>query len=149
MIPLRFPVEVYSGITPPPELVAQAAATASQRPVHPVPQRTPTEPILPPRPSAHVSNAHMQPPPVDPLYPPQMGTANAEMMGDAPPSYEDAMADEIGPLDGRREYSGVTDENAPSEVNDGKGAGQGAVPGYSVTDPRAGAGPSTGGGRVV
>ena len=147
MIPLRFPVEVYSGITPPPELVAQAAQTAASRPQ--MPNSRPTEPILPPRPGAQQSNAHMQPPPLDPLYPPQMGTANAEMMGDAPPSYEDAMADEIGPFDGRREYSGVTDENAPSEVNDGKGAGQSAVPGYSVTDPRAGAGPSTGGGRVV
>lgn len=74
-----------------------------------------------------------------------MGTPNADLMGDAPPSYEDAMADEIGPVDGRREYSGVTDEHAPSEVNDGKG--NGAVPGYSVTDPRAGAGPSRGGGH--
>ena len=36
-------------------------------------------------------------------------------MEDAPPSYEDAMADDIAPVDGpRRDYSGVTDENAPS-----------------------------------
>lgn len=37
-----------------------------------------------------------------------------------PPSYEDAMADEIGPVDGRRgDYSGITNENGPSEVDDG------------------------------
>lgn len=35
-------------------------------------------------------------------------------MDDAPPSYEDAMADDIAPVDGpRRDYSGVTDVNAP------------------------------------
>ena len=49
----------------------------------------------------------------DPLYPPQLGTGNA-LPDDAPPSYEDAMADEISPADGpRREYSGVTDVTAP------------------------------------
>lgn len=136
MIPLNLPVEVYSGITPPPELVAQAAAA------RPVPQTRPSEPALPPR-----AGTMPAAPPVDPLYPPQMGTANADLMDDAPPSYEDAMADEIGPLDGRREYSGVTDEHGPSDVNDGKG--NGAVPGYSVEDPRAGAGPSCGHGHVV
>jgi hypothetical protein len=34
---------------------------------------------------------------------------------EAPPSYEDAMAEEITQADGpRREYSGVTDVNAPN-----------------------------------
>jgi hypothetical protein len=70
-----------------------------------------------------------------------MGTANAELMGDAPPSYEDAMADDIGPLDGRREYSGVANENSPSEVGGEKG-GRGAVPGYSVQDGDGGRGAS-------
>lgn len=154
MIPLRFPIEVYSGITPPPELVASAAASASARPTM-SPIRTPTEPILPPRPGASGSTqtagmADIPQPVVDPLYPPQMGTAHADLMGDAPPSYEDAMADEIGPVDGRREYSGVTDEHAESDVNEGGKVGMGSVPGYSVTDPRGGAGPSNrGGGHVV
>ena len=155
MIPLRFPVEVYSGITPPPELVASAAAAATTRPVQ-SPLRSPTEPILPPRPGAAGSTqtagmAGIPQPSIDPLYPPQMGTAHADLMGDAPPSYEDAMADEIGPVDGRREYSGVTDEHAESDVTEGGKGGRGAVPGYSVTDPRggAGAGPSRNGGRVV
>lgn len=142
MIPLRFAVDVYSGITPPPELVAAAAGRPIPQPSS-TPFQQPTEPVLPPRPGLNMA-ATMPIPGVDPLYPPQMGTAHADLMGDAPPSYEDAMADEIGPLDGRREYSGVTDEHAPSEVG-GEGKGNGAVPGYSVQDPRAGGGPSRGG----
>lgn len=56
-----------------------------------------------------------QAPVQDPLYPPQLGTPGAAVAEDAPPSYEDAMADDITPVDGpRRDYSGVTDENAPS-----------------------------------
>jgi hypothetical protein len=40
-----------------------------------------------------------------------------------PPSYEDAIADDLAPSDGpRREYSGVTDENAPDMGGDIKGA---------------------------
>lgn len=52
-------------------------------------------------------------------------------MDEAPPSYEDAMADEIAPADGasRPAYSGITDENAPAM--DEKG---GAAPEYTVTD---------------
>jgi hypothetical protein len=50
----------------------------------------------------------------DPAYPPQLTTGTVPE-DDAPPSYEDAMADDIAPADGpRREYSGVTDVNAPS-----------------------------------
>ncbi|KFY45826.1 hypothetical protein V494_00738 [Pseudogymnoascus sp. VKM F-4513 (FW-928)] len=60
-------------------------------------------------------------------------------MGDAPPSYEDAMADDIGPLDGRREYSGVSNENSPSEVGGEKG-GAAAVPGYSKHEGGGGGG---------
>jgi hypothetical protein len=49
----------------------------------------------------------------DPAYPPQLTTSTVPE-GDAPPSYEDAMADEIAPVEGPRiEYSGVTDVNAP------------------------------------
>lgn len=48
-------------------------------------------------------------------------------MDDVPPSYEDAMADELAPADGpRREYSGVTDVNAPGLDE------KGAAPGYSA-----------------
>jgi len=76
---------------------------------------------MPPRPGGPVA-----PNPADPLYPPQLGAGDTI---DAPPSYEDALADDIGPLDGpRREYSGVTDENAASQV----GSGEEKVPGYSA-----------------
>lgn len=75
---------------------------------------------MPPRPGGPVPANQ-----ADPLYPPQLGAGDNI---DAPPSYEDALADDIGPLDGpRREYSGVTDENAPSQIGDGE-----KVPGYSA-----------------
>jgi hypothetical protein len=70
------------------------------------------------RPTAPV--APTQPPPAtpDPAYPPQLGTAGAGGVVDAPPSYEDAQGDEIAPLEGvTRHYSGVTDVNA-AETDD-------------------------------
>jgi hypothetical protein len=103
---------VYSGIAPPEALLEAMALRPSQVPARP------------PRPSA--ANA---PPTFDPAYPPQLGTPGASATEDAPPSYEDAMADEIGPLDGpRRDYSGVTNEHGPSDVSDEK------VPGYSARE---------------
>lgn len=119
VVPLRFPVEVFSGIKPPPELL-DAVLTSATRPS---PVTTASAPMVPPRPGGVAAPAP------DPLYPPQLGTAPANLIGEAPPSYEDAMADDIGPLDGRRDYSGVTDENAPSEVGE---KGSGAVPGYTA-----------------
>lgn len=64
-------------------------------------------------------------------------------MNDAPPSYEDAMADEISPADGpRREYSGVTDVNAPGLDE------KGAAPKYTARpgDASGGGGGSGGSG---
>jgi hypothetical protein len=64
--------------------------------------------------------ASTQPPPAmhDPAYPPQLGTAGAGGVVDAPPSYEDAQGDEIAPVEGvTRHYSGVTDVNA-AEMDD-------------------------------
>ncbi|OBT64350.1 hypothetical protein VE03_05803 [Pseudogymnoascus sp. 23342-1-I1] len=143
IIPLRFPVEVYSGVTPSPALLnalanrtATTSASASASTSAPY-----VAPAVPPRPSGAPAA-----PPIDPLYPPQMGTPNAELMGDAPPSYEDAMADDIGPLDGRREYSGVSNEDSPSEVGGEKG-GRGAVPGYSAQEGRGGGASGSGSGR--
>jgi hypothetical protein len=80
---------------------------------------------------APLNNTHIPvpaPAPVhDVLYPPQLGTPAAATVEDAPPSYEDAMADEISPADGPRMYSGVTDVNAPSMDE------KGPSPRYSVT----------------
>ncbi|TVY80425.1 hypothetical protein LSUE1_G008458 [Lachnellula suecica] len=131
-LPLRFQVEIYSGIKPPTALLDAIAA----RP--PVPLR---------RPSA-ASIAAVQPRPVvpvaDPLYPPQLGTPGA-VADDAPPSYEDAMAENITPTAGPREYSGVTDVNAPPMDE------KGAAPQYSSgpSYPPGGAGPSSGGGAII
>lgn len=138
MIPLKFPVEVYSGIEPPAALVD----AMTSRP-HP-PQF---------RPNAAPAN-------VDPAYPPQLGTPAAAMEDEAPPSYEDAIADEIGPVDGNRVYSGVTNENAPSDVGDEKAAAHSARPGEksgnsgrlfpgSGPGPRPGSGSGSSGGFVV
>jgi hypothetical protein len=57
----------------------------------------------------------------DPLYPPQIGTPGSQMYDEAPPSYDEAMAEmATGPVDGLRPrpaYSGVTtDVNGPSQI---------------------------------
>ena len=90
---MRMPCQVYSGIAPPPALLeamanrTQAAATSSD-----VPPATPTRPLAPTntfhgRPTQ--TTDHIEPSPED--IPP-----------DAPPSYEDAMADRVGPIQGPR-----------------------------------------------
>lgn len=132
-LPLHFGnIEVYSGITPPPQLVEAArntrlgAATLNFPPR--LPPRTSTapgpgvvnasRPSQPARPQNHVPT---QPPVSDPLYPPQLAPGQtAPPPDDAPPSYDEAMAENLmGPFDGmqsRPAYSGVTNENAPSQM---------------------------------
>ncbi|KAI1773521.1 hypothetical protein F4818DRAFT_422868 [Hypoxylon cercidicola] len=106
-LPLKLSkVDVYSGINPPQELVNAAA----QRPPNP-----------PPRPSQQQTTQLQQqqqqrPPQVhDPLYPPQLGPQGAAY-DDAPPSYDEAMADRLAGPAARPAYSGVTAENAPSTM---------------------------------
>ncbi|KAH6683354.1 hypothetical protein B0J14DRAFT_575806 [Halenospora varia] len=140
-LPLRFQIEIYSGISPPPALLSAMASTA--------PTTMQNRPTLPTRPGVGVPHVPTQPVPApDPLYPPQLGTPGAAAVEDAPPSYEDAMADEISPADGpRREYSGVTDVNAPSM--DEKG---GAAPRYSTiggVPPRGGGNGGGGRGAII
>ncbi|GJN86617.1 arrestin domain-containing protein [Purpureocillium lilacinum] len=132
-LPLHFAqLEVYSGITPPPELLQAARNTK--------PGRVQLPPRLPPRTSVsgpsspatsrpqHPQQAQAQaPPPMpphpqqDPLYPPQLAPGQTvPPYDDAPPSYDEAIAENLaGPFDGlqsRPAYSGVTNENAPSQV---------------------------------
>ncbi|UNI15680.1 hypothetical protein JDV02_002191 [Purpureocillium takamizusanense] len=133
-LPLHFAqLEVYSGITPPPELLQAAKNTK--------PGRVQLPPRLPPRtgsvsgPSAPAASRPPQsqqpqaqaPPPMpphpqqDPLYPPQLAPGQVvPPYDDAPPSYDEAIAENLaGPFDGlqsRPAYSGVTNENAPSQV---------------------------------
>lgn len=125
-------IDVFSGIKPPAQLL-QTANTASMTAT----AATPTSgsgvnvagrvngggaaPRPPPRPSAN-HGPSIPPRPSDPLYPPQLGPDNVPPHDDAPPSYDEAMAESLaGPQD-RPAYSGVTAENAPSTMPAEKGA---------------------------
>ncbi|KAI0509461.1 hypothetical protein F5B22DRAFT_332429 [Xylaria bambusicola] len=112
-------VEVFSGIKPP----AQLLQTAVSRPTGTIPSASSsvnvngneTAPRPPPRPSTN-GRPPIPPRTNDPLYPPQLGPDNVPGYDDAPPSYDEAMAESLtGPLD-RPAYSGVTAENAPSTM---------------------------------
>ena len=109
ILPLRIPVTVYSGVAPPLALLSAMAVRAGSTPLHPVntaaanPQGEILADVLVPTTStishpdqsdypAQTGSFMPQPPPAD--------------SGEAPPSYEDAIAEEIGPVDGpRRQYT--------------------------------------------
>ena len=127
VLPLLLPVKVYSGVKPPPELlramaannpfhplnVAAAANGIPQSPVSPTPQ-TPSTPV-----SDHGSFPALLGAPASP---------RPSSEDDAPPSYEDAMAEDIAPVDGpRRNYSVPEDpEQSQSSFNsDSKSSGIG------------------------
>lgn len=143
-LPLHFSlIEVYSGIAPPAQLVAamrqrparaglrptparptaQSSAASSSRPPQ-QPPRPGRPPEVPPRPSAQ-QTANLQAA-YDPLYPPQLAPGQESApYDDAPPSYDEAMAEEMaGPVipggSARPAYSGVTNENAPSTIAGGE-----------------------------
>ncbi|RPA85453.1 hypothetical protein BJ508DRAFT_411873 [Ascobolus immersus RN42] len=93
-IPFTLPVEVYSGIIPPPELI-RAATTAANS--------------LKPNPSVRRMQTGMVSTPTSPISGPSLSRANTapftnkpeeSQYESAPPTYEDAMAAEIGPIDG-------------------------------------------------
>lgn len=143
-LPLHFSsVQVFSGLTPPPELVEamrtgrarpprkQTTASTNNRPPQSPniassstrPQQAPSLPPRPVQPQAPVQPQPQQPqqPPSDPLYPPQLRPGqDAPPYDDAPPTYEEAMAEEMTgpviPTTARPAYSGVTDENAASSL---------------------------------
>lgn len=121
-LPLHFAnVDVYSGIKPPAELVEAATANGGFA-------QNELRPQLPPRQSASGPSAPgpAQPGPTPPL--PQRRPsgqapaqpAYAEGYEDAPPSYSEAMAESASmPFDQdnpRPPFSGVTAENAPSQL---------------------------------
>ncbi|OAA50736.1 Immunoglobulin E-set [Cordyceps fumosorosea ARSEF 2679] len=118
-LPLHFATaEVFSGIEPPRELVKAATNGAfSQSELHP--QLPPRHSISGPSGSA----AQQAPPlplrrPSESVPPPQ--AAQPEEYEDAPPSYSEAMAESASmPFDQnnpRPPFSGVTAENAPSQL---------------------------------
>jgi hypothetical protein len=141
LLPLRFPIQVYSGVSPPAALLDRLAT----RP--PLPDRVSTN--FNPKPGPRPGVAHSQTS--------AAGPSTGAIPSDAPPSYEDAMADEIGPVDGpRREFSGVGDVDGP-RVGDGMGMdrnssgggdeGDQKAPGYERLFPGSkGRRPSDGGG---
>ncbi|KAI1126346.1 hypothetical protein F5Y10DRAFT_214609 [Nemania abortiva] len=120
-------IEVFSGIKPPAQLLQSATATAATTMAGTSANATSnvtgngSTPRPPPRPSAN-GRPSIPPRPSDPLYPPQLGPDNVPGYDDAPPSYDEAMAESLaGPQD-RPAYSGVTAENAPSTMPPEKGA---------------------------
>ncbi|OTB16692.1 hypothetical protein K445DRAFT_59147 [Daldinia sp. EC12] len=106
-LPLKLSkVDVFSGISPPRELLNALGTTGPTRP-----------PQLPQRPTPQQQQQMQRPTaPADPLYPPQLGTVSAAMYDDAPPSYDEAMADQLAGPSARPAYSGVTAENSPSTM---------------------------------
>lgn len=115
VLPLRLPVQVYSGIAPPPKLLELMAN-------NPVPQPTPAPlfpkpadskvPYSPTESSAPSTPLHEPSTPLHEInsYPAPVGSYAAQQASDypedAPPSYEDAIADEMAPVDGpRRDYN--------------------------------------------
>lgn len=104
------PVKIYSGIAPPQALLDAMAAAALQP--------SPSKPA--PRPSWPTENTSGRPPmPPRPASGPVPAEASA-VYDDAPPSYEDAMADNLGPVDGpRREYHPPDTSASRSTVESG------------------------------
>ncbi len=120
VLPLRLPVLVYSGIAPPAKLLEAMANNPRPQP-KPLDLSTPTRPT----PSngfsspSDISLATPMETPTTPLteinsYPAMVGSYHQDEDPDvpdvAPPSYEDAMAEEIAPVDGpRRDYEVPTE----------------------------------------
>ncbi|KAL3952985.1 hypothetical protein ACCO45_012928 [Purpureocillium lilacinum] len=94
---------------PPRTSVSGPSSPATSRPQQPQQAQAQAPPPMPPHPQQ------------DPLYPPQLAPGQTvPPYDDAPPSYDEAIAENLaGPFDGlqsRPAYSGVTNENAPSQV---------------------------------
>ena len=63
-----------------------------------------------------------------------MGTPGASQMDDAPPSYEDAIAEDIAPANGPRPpFSGITDVNAPETDRKASAFNKGQMPNGGVS----------------
>ncbi|KAH0543027.1 hypothetical protein FGG08_002635 [Glutinoglossum americanum] len=140
VLPFRMPVQVFSGIAPPLALLKATARTQNTGMLSP-PSSTPSFPISPLSSSSNdrpiTPGTPLQP--ISPLYanrPQPIGEttndySNGPLVGYvgaggdvAPPSYEDAMADEIGPVDGpRRDYSQQT-ETESSKTGGAVGSGR-------------------------
>ncbi|KAI3326070.1 hypothetical protein HD806DRAFT_489127 [Xylariaceae sp. AK1471] len=118
-------IEVFSGIKPPAQLIQTAttsfSATSTSANTSNNANGTGPTPRPPPRPSAN-GGPPIPTRPSDPLYPPQLGPDNVPAYDDAPPSYDEAMAESLAGPSERPAYSGVTAENAPSTMPPDKSA---------------------------
>ena len=104
---VRMPVEVYSGIAPPQALLDQMANRPSGQPA--------TNHNLRPHGSVNAPSARPTPGQSDHIEP-----SPSDIPHEAPPSYEDAMADDLAPIDGpRRNYHQQTNSTPPG--SSGKG----------------------------
>ncbi len=128
------PVQVFSGIAPPAALLSRMATSPRPAPVN-----------AGVRPPSVVNNQPQTP--ITPYYhsfPPQQGEygSPAPTNDDAPPSYEDAIAEDIGPVDGpRREYNQPSISPAASNTSTGgKSSGERLFP---ETESRELPGPSS------
>ena len=142
VLPLRLPIQIYSGIHPPPALLQAMNASPSDQPSVSKKPLSATaisnitaanaakvnESTSPPTPSASFSSttpsASTARPTRRPVHRPH---AQDEYDGEEPPpSYEDAIADELGPIDGPRDYQ-------PPPVPAGAG-------GFEASDEKGGRG---------
>lgn len=99
VLPLRLPVDIYSGIKPPQGLLDRMASKASAPSKLSSEQPGSSEPISP---AAGPSSATV-PPSASGIHPPAQSVPGYE---EAPPSYEDAIAQDMPPIDGpRRDYA--------------------------------------------
>ena len=165
VLPLRLAVKVYSGIAPPAALLhriatshlntqrpqfaaaAMAAAQGGPTPLSPASFYPPT-PITPsyaqhqpPAPTGTTAYFQSSRPPQPP------GGLNDD--NDAPPSYEDAMADEIAPVDGpRRDYSIPTPPTRTNGQSTADSKGSNTTPTTGTSANPSGGGISSLGRRV-
>lgn len=113
------PVQVYSGIAPPPALRAEMAKLGGTiQPAHTSPSPVNISSPLYTPPAPQPNSGYPFPGPSGSTHVPPPGEGMDEP---PPPSYEDVMADDLAPVDGpRRDYH---QPDAPPLVSDEKGGG--------------------------
>jgi hypothetical protein len=133
VMPLRLPVLVYSGIAPPEKLLQ--AMAKNPRPQPPLMMAPSPVQSIGENTTVWPSSGGLHTPidtpstPLDELnaYPAMIGTQHSndeqsDIPDVAPPSYEDAMAEDIAPVDGpRRDYNVAEDVQRPAFNPDSKG----------------------------
>ena len=104
---VRMPVDVYSGIAPPQALLDQMANRPTGQPIpsYNPPPGSANGPTTS-GPAGQGQGGHVEP-------------SASDIPLDAPPSYEDAMADDLAPIDGpRRDYSTPSSNRDEKSRND-------------------------------